>query len=89
MINDIIEKLRLSYEETKKAYELANVDCTHWWNLVLLLERLSVVNNSQMIHSAELYELNFNREIVHLRDIRPDLKHQLNHILQGISDNAF
>ena len=81
--------LLLSLEEAKQADNLATKDCTHLWNLVIMLEKLQIIDDTQTIKSSELFTYNFYREVIHLKDIRPDLTSQLNTILEHIRQDAF
>ena len=76
-----MEKPYVSKIEAKQANSLAHADCTHILNMTLLLEKLKVISDHQMIKSGDLYTFNFYREIHHLRSIRPDLIKELNLIL--------
>lgn len=83
-----MNKLRVSCESARKADELATIDCTHLWKLVLLMERLNILTDKQLLNSIQLYSINFYREIVHLKDIYPDLENELDEILLHIKETA-
>ena len=81
MIHNVMNQLRISWDDARKADNLANCDCNKLWKLVMLLEKLGVVSDKEMIKSGELYSFNFCREIHHLKTIRPDLLPELEAVL--------
>jgi len=84
MMLSTVSKLALSWEEARQADNMANNDCNRLWKLVLLLEKLCIISNEQMIKSGDLYYFNFYRELEHLKAIRPDLLPQLDTIIDDL-----